>query len=347
MTKERGMQILAAQKDRYDFEYGGEVVAEAPAMRQFLKRMERAAKTDAPILLRGETGAGKSMLAKWIHARSQRSGGPFIGMNCGAITETLIESELFGHERGAFTGAEKRRIGRFEAAQDGTLLLDEIGDAPLSVQVKLLRALQERAIERVGSDGQAIPVNARIIAATNQDLRAGIEKGSFRKDLYYRLCAVPIEIPPLRERREDIPPLISMFVKKHAQGGAPVQFSQNATDILLKYSYPGNVRELEHAIENASIFAEDGVAHVKDLPEDMTRSGGATAHPQQTEPNENGAAQMSMPEEVAQLERTRIEQALRAAKGVQSRAAVYLGISERILRHKLKKYRIDKSRFKR
>ena len=341
MTKEWRMRIPARQEKRYALEEGGEFVVAAPVRRRVLRRAGRAAKKSVSVLLNGETGTGKSMLAKWIHKRSSRSGGPFIGASCAAIPETLIESELFGHERGAFTGAHQTRIGRFEAAQDGTLFLDEVGDAPLTVQIKLLRALQERAIERVGGDGQPIPVNIRLIAATNRDLRAGMKDGSFRNDLYYRLNTFEIEIPPLRERREDIPPLINAFAKKYADNGEPVQFSADAMAILLQYDYPGNVRELENAVERASVFAEDGPAQADSLPEDMTRSGDGAASHQPADRNEDSGAQMSLPDAVERLERTMIEQALRATRGVQSRAAKRLGITERGLRYKLKKYGFD------
>ena len=282
------------------------------------------------------------MLAKWIHQKSHRSNCPYVAVSCAAIPESLIESQLFGHERGSFTGANQKRIGLFERAQNGTLFLDEIGDASPEVQKKLLRALQERTIERIGGAGKPIPISARIISATNKNLPEEIKKDAFREDLYQRLKAVAFRIPPLRKRRKDLPLLIEAFAEKYAEGGKPVQFSQEAMSILFMYEYPGNVRELKNAISNASIYAAGGVVHPEHLPKEMTPSGYSDGTPpsQSADRNEEGDAQVSLPDALERVERTMIVQALRAAKGVQSRAAKQLGITERGLRYKLKKYKI-------
>ena len=332
-----------ASKDKDKF------IAVSRPMLDVLRPLERAAKRDVSIFLYGQTGTGKSMLAKWIHQKSHRSNCPFVAVSCAAIPESLIESQLFGHERSSFTGADQKRIGLFEAAQNGTLFLDEIGDASPEVQKKLLRALQERTIERIGGAGKPIPFGARIISATNKDVPEEIKTGAFREDLYQRLKEVVFEIPPMRKRRKDIPLLIEAFAEKYAEDGKPVQFSQEAMTILFTYEYPGNVRELENAVKRAPIYAGDGVVHPKHLPKAMTPSGYSdeSPPPQSADQNEEGAAPISLPDALERLERTMIVQALRAAKGVLFRAAIRLGISERGLRHKLKKHEIDISLFKR
>ncbi len=332
-----------ASKDKDKF------IAVSRPMLDVLRPLERAAKRDVSIFLYGQTGTGKSMLAKWIHQKSHRSNCPFVAVSCAAIPESLIESQLFGHERSSFTGADQKRIGLFEAAQNGTLFLDEIGDASPEVQKKLLRALQERTIERIGGAGKPIPFGARIISATNKDVPEEIKTGAFREDLYQRLKEVVFEIPPLRKRRKDIPLLIEAFAEKYAEDGKPVQFSQEAMAILFMYEYPGNVRELENAVKRAPIYAGDGVVHPKHLPKAMTPSGYSdeSLPSQSADRSEEGAAPISLPDAMERLERTMIVQALRAAKGVLFRAAIRLGISERGLRHKLKKHEIDISLFKR
>ena len=221
-----------ASKDKDKF------IAVSRPMLDVLRRLERAAKRDVSIFLYGETGTGKSMLAKWIHQKSHRSNCPFVAMSCAAIPESLIESQLFGHERGSFTGADQKRIGLFEAAQNGTLFLDEIGDASPEVQKKLLRALQERTIERIGGAGKPIPFAARIISATNKNLPEEIKNNAFREDLYQRLKEVVFEIPPLRKRRKDLPLLIKAFAEKYAEDGKPVRFSQEAMSILFMLRVP-------------------------------------------------------------------------------------------------------------
>jgi transcriptional regulator with PAS, ATPase and Fis domain len=281
------------------------------------------------VLIRGESGTGKELIAEAIHQASPRCDRPLIKVNCSAFPETLLESELFGHEKGAFTGAFQRRIGRLEAADGGTLFLDEIGDLPLPLQTKLLRFLQEREFERLGSN-TPIQVDVRIIAATHRDLEAAMGEGSFRQDLYYRLQVIPIYLPPLRERRADIPPLLDHFVRKYSErDGKEIRgITPEARHLLLTYDYPGNVRELENIVERAVVLCRRGIIGLEDLPLTL-REGGR---------REGEEEEGLLPRAVANLERELIRKALQSSAGNQSRAARHLGISERVLRYKLKKY---------
>ena len=311
----------------------GIVTAGDGQMARVLSTVARVAPSAVSVLLLGESGTGKELLARAIHAASPRSGGPFLAVNAAALSATLLESELFGHEQGAFTGAERTRIGRFEEASGGTLLLDEIGDLPAEVQVRLLRALQERTIERVGSS-HPIPVDVRVIAATHTDLPAEVAAGRFREDLYYRLAVVTIEVPPLRRRRADIPALVEHFVAKHASqaGVAEKTFSREAVDLLVRYDFPGNVRELENIVQRCLVLARGEQITSGELP--------AAVRVTLTEAGAPGAAEEdSLPARVAALERAAIDEALVAEEGNQSRAAARLGISERALRYKRAKYR--------
>jgi two-component system NtrC family response regulator len=308
------------------------IVVESAAMKDVLGVLARAALSDATILLLGESGTGKSRIAEWVHRSSSRRSKSFIAVSCAALPETLIESELFGFERGAFTGADRSRPGRFEAADGGTLFLDEIGDVPLPTQIKLLRVLQERVVERLGESGKPRRVDVRIIAATNRDLHELIRAGRFREDLFYRLNVVSVEVPPLRERHGDIPALIAHFLAKHTPAGQPIPtVSPQAQNILIRHAYPGNVRELENAIERAVILARNGVIRPVDLPPTMTRPASSVADD-------------ALPDAVEDLERRLILEALHEADGVQTRAAERLGITERNLRYKLRKYRIPTAR---
>ena len=309
-------------------------IAESGPMREVLSLLERAAPTDATILLLGESGVGKNVLAERIHRRSNRADKPFGIVSCAALPETLIESELFGHEKGAYTGADKAREGRFEAAEGGTLFLDEIGEVPLATQVKLLRVLQERVVERIGASGKPVHVDVRIIAATTQDLAQAVEAGTFRQDLYYRLDVVSVEVPPLRERRADVPALIEAFLRSHTlPGQEPPVFDEEAERALLNHDYPGNVRELQNAIERAAILAQGGRITTMDLPPTLTRGA----------PPPSVAAD-TLPAAVEELERQYIAEALHESGGVQTRAAGQLGITERNLRYKLRKYGLASSR---
>ena len=297
-------------------------------MSEAINTAARAAASRATILIRGESGTGKELLARAIHHASPRSKGPLVAVNMAAVPETLVESELFGHERGAFTGADRERRGRFELADGGSLFLDEIGDLPRATQAKLLRVLQEQTFERLGGT-RSLHVDARVIAATNRDLEAMVRLGEFREDLYYRLNVVTIDLPPLRSRREDIPLLVDHFLRRFAaESKAAVEsVSREAMDVLLKYEYPGNVRELENIVHRAVVLARGPVVSTADLPLHVAELRSEGQQPP-----------ASFVERVAQFERELILEALERAGGVQTRAARELGMSERHLRYKLRKY---------
>jgi two-component system NtrC family response regulator len=306
------------------------IIYRGEKMSALINMAGRVAASRATVLLQGESGTGKELLARLIHQLSPRAARRIIAVNCGALHENLLESELFGHEKGAFTGATARRIGRFEEADGGTLFLDEIGELSPQVQVKLLRFLQEHEFQRLGGN-QTLRTDVRVISATNRDLEQRVKEGAFREDLFYRLNVVLMSIPPLRERKEDIPILIDHFLKKYAEenGKEIAGLSSEAQDVLLKYDYPGNVRELENIIERAVVIAREAVISVEDLPfrESMEETtAGRKA--------EEGLLRGSIEE----LERNLIVEAMEKAGEHQSRAAEFLGISERMLRYKLKKY---------
>jgi len=301
-------------------------------MESLINMVARVASSRATVLLQGESGTGKELFARLVHTTSPRSSKSLIVVNCSALPETLLESELFGHERGSFTGATARRIGRFEEADGGTLFLDEIGELSASVQVKLLRFLQEREFQRLGGN-ETIQSDVRIISATNRDLDERVREGHFREDLYYRLNVVVMNIPPLRDRKEDIPLLLKHFVKRFSsENNKEVkELSGEAMDLLLKYDYPGNVRELENIIERAVVISRDPVISVKDLPF------------RQVSYRQSDVGKIrkgSLKDSIEIIERQLIEQALDEAGHNQSKAADMLGISERMLRYKLKKYRL-------
>ena len=309
----------------------GEIIGDSKAMRQVYALIDKVAATRATVLLTGESGTGKELIARAIHARSPRAEEAFVAVNCMALTETLLESELFGHEKGAFTGATSRRKGRFELAHGGTLFLDEVGEMSPSLQVKLLRVLQERAFERVGGT-QPLSVDVRIVAATNRDLTQAVEAGQFREDLFYRLNVVRIEVPPLSQRREDLPALVAHFVQKYAaQVGRPApQVEKEAMELIYRHPWPGNVRELENAIERAVILAGDSIT-AGDLPLELR-------------PGQGPAAATELPQDVSlndaleDLERRMIVRALAQAGGVAAHAAEALGLTKSNLAYKLKKY---------
>ncbi len=317
--------------ERYKF---AEIVSTSHAMEEALNLAGRVAASNATVLLRGESGTGKELVAKAIHYHSARANFPLIKVNCAALPETLLESELFGHEKGAFTGATAKRIGRFEAADKGTLFLDEIGELTPGMQVKLLRVLQEREFERLGGN-QPIKVDVRVIAATNRDLEQAMHEGKFREDLYYRLNVVSVVIPPLRERKEDIPELLDHFIKKYSQANRKKisGVSAEVRNLLMRYSYPGNVRELENIIERSVVLAKGGTITSADLP----------LHLRTVESEEKICVRKtgsSLNETLDTMERGIIIDAFKESGGVQTRAAEKLGISERVLRYKLKKYKI-------
>ena len=307
---------------------GEELVAKSAAMRKVITLAERVAQVDTPVLLTGESGSGKERLARLIHDRSRRARGPFIPVNCGALPENLLESELFGHVKGAFTGADRDHKGLFEAAAGGTLLLDEVGEIPLSVQVKLLRVLQDRQIRRVGST-ESRPCNVRILAATNRDLEEMVKERTFRKDLYYRLKVVNIEAPPLRARREDILPLAHGFVRRgcSAYHCGPCSLSARALDRLLDYAWPGNVRELEHAMERAVVLAE-GKPKIEegDLPAEILGRGAARSRA--------GGGLLAL----AVVERQHILHVLEKCGGNRKETAKVLGIATNTLWRRLREY---------
>lgn len=316
---------------RYKFE---DIVSTSHAMEEVLNLAGRVAASNATVLLRGESGTGKGMIARAIHYHSDRANQQLVKVNCAALPETLLESELFGHEKGAFTGATTRRIGRFEAADKGTIFLDEIGDISPAVQVKLLRVLQDREFERLGGN-QTIKSDVRVITATNRDLERALREGTFREDLYYRLNVVAISIPPLRERKEDIPALMELFLKKYAQENKKniSGVTTEARDLLMRYSYPGNVRELENILERAVVLSKGKDITTVDLP----------LHIRTTESEEKICVKKkgsSLNDTLDTVERGLIIEALKEAGGIQTKAAERLGISERVLRYKLKKYNI-------
>jgi two-component system NtrC family response regulator len=303
------------------------IIGESGPMLEVFSMVRRVAPSEATVLIRGESGTGKELIAKAIHYASPRAGAPLVRVNCAALPETLLEPELFGHEKGAFTGALTKREGRFELADRGSLFLDEIGDLPLPLQAKLLRVLQEREFERVGSS-VPIRVNVRILAATHRDLEELLKTGQFREDLYYRLNVVTILLPPLRERRQDLPFLIDHFLKLFAGKNHKTirGFTQDAREALLRYDYPGNVRELENIIERAVVLTRDDLIGKADLP--------LSIHEPEAETNEES----TLPAATEGMERRMIREALARSGGIQTRAAELLGISERALRYKLKKY---------
>ncbi|SDF07037.1 sigma-54-dependent transcriptional regulator [Desulfovibrio legallii] len=306
-----------------------QIIGQSPAMRQVLDLAAAIAPSEATVLITGESGTGKEVMARLIHANSARRNGPYVTVNCAALTETLLESELFGHEKGAFTGAEKRREGRFMAAHKGTIFLDEIGEIPLSMQVKLLRVIQEREIQRVGGD-QPLKVDVRILAATNKDLAQEVAEGRFRQDLYYRLNVVALTLPPLRDRREDIPLLAMHFLKIFAQrnGKGVKGFTPTAMDRLLKHSWPGNVRELENAVERAVVLLVGEYVSERELP--PTIVAGEEAPRPASRPD---FAHMTLEE----IERLAVQDTLEQVGGNKSEAARRLGINRKTLLAKLGK----------
>ena len=308
------------------------VVARSPKMQEVLATVERVAPTNATVLLGGESGVGKDLIARAIHEKSRRATGPFLKINSTAIPENLLESELFGYEKGAFTGAVASKPGKFELADKGTLFLDEIGDVPPATQVKLLRVLQEREFERLGGT-RTVKVDVRLIAATNKDLREALEQGTFREDLYYRLNVVPIDIAPLRERREDIPDLVNLFVSRcSAESAKSIEgITPDAMRILVNYHWPGNVRELQNIVERACALAKGNVLEPSDIHLDV-RPAKAT----------NGASGF-LPEGMTleQWEDEMVQEALRRANGNKSQAARLLGLSRNALRYRLSKIGIS------
>jgi Nif-specific regulatory protein len=320
-------------QQKYDF---SNIIGTSKEMREVYEQVAQVAPTGTTALIRGESGTGKELVAHAIHYTSPRSSKPFVKVNCAALPESLIESELFGHEKGAFTGAVARKRGRFELAEGGTLFLDEIGDLSPSLQVKLLRVLQEREFERVGGT-ETIRVNVRLIAATNLDLEHAVQEGRFRSDLYYRLNVFSIYMPPLRDRRPDILLLADHFLEKYSrQNGRHIKrISTPAIDMLMSYHWPGNVRELENVIERATLVCEESVIHGYHLPPTL-----------QTAEGTGTVTRMSLEQAVETYEKDLIQDALKTTRGNRARAARLLDTTERILGYKVKRYAIDCRRFR-
>ena len=314
------------------------LIGQSEVLKRVVEMAHRAAPTDLTVLIQGESGTGKEVLARVIHRLSARKDGPFIPVNCAAIPEGLLESELFGHERGAFTGAVRARPGRFELAREGTLFLDEIGDMPMSMQAKILRVLQEREFERVGGT-KTITADVRVIAATHRDLAAAVKQGTFRQDLYYRLQGVGMYLPPLRERIDDLPLLITHVLARAAErlNRTPATVSPEALRCLWTYAWPGNVRELQHVLEGAMVLS-DGVIRPEHLPSAIQRASQAAPV---TEPAPAPALTGSLDDALETWERRMILDALQRTHGVQARAAKLLGVSERSLWYRIKKLNIQ------
>ncbi|MGD8608766.1 MAG: sigma-54 dependent transcriptional regulator [Myxococcales bacterium] len=326
--RDNGEHSSAADfRERYNF---GNIIGQSAEIRDILGRIVRIAPTDATVLITGESGTGKELVARAIHANSLRAERPFVSINCAALTETLLESELFGHVRGAFTGAVQTRKGLFEEANGGTFFFDEIAETPPSLQAKLLRAIQEGEIRRLG-DNKAINVDARIIAATNQDLRRLIEEKRFREDLYYRLNVARFELPPLRERKEDIPPIVRSFLDKYGRKmGRNARLGPGVMDRLMAYDFPGNIRELENLIEQGVALAQDGQVQLSDIMPNANGNSGPSP-----------LGRQSLADIVREVERNAIIRALRQVNGSKEQAAELLGLSPTTLWRKMKRLQLE------
>ncbi len=340
---EENRSLKAELNSRYSF---SNIVGNSKALTDLFRLIKKVAPSDVTILIMGESGTGKELVARAIHKNSPRASGPFIKVNCAALPETLLESELFGHVKGAFTGAVTRRIGRFEAAHGGTLFLDEIGEMPASLQSKLLRAIQEREFERVGST-RTISVDVRIIAATNRNLEEAVRKGEFRQDLYYRLNIVPIVIPPLRERKADILPLVDHFLRKsNRRHRRRTSLSKEVMDVFTSYDWPGNVRELENLIERLVIISEKGHITPKDLPLYMLpelmyvkHNGNRGGSDKSVSRGESDPVHVKL-RTLQEIEREEIISALSRNGWIQTKAAKELGLTQRQIGYRIKKYNI-------
>ncbi len=330
---EESVKIQERLRDEFSF---NNIIGNSHEMREVFERVMQVARADTTVLIRGESGTGKELIAQAIHYNSPRAGKPFVRVNCAAIPETLIETEFFGHEKGAFTDAKVQKKGRFELADGGTIFLDEVGDLSPMTQVKLLRVLQEQEFERVGGTA-TVKVDVRVIAATNADLEAKMREGKFREDLYYRLNVFTIMLPPLRERQSDILLLADHFLLKYSRKhGKPIKrISTPAIDMLRQYHWPGNVRELENCIERAVLVCDDQVIHSYHLPPTL-----------QTAESSGTLPRLSLEAAVANYEKEIIQDALKATRGNRAKAARLLDTTERIIGYKIQKYGIDVQRFK-
>jgi two-component system, NtrC family, response regulator AtoC len=322
-------------QERFEFD---NIIGRSQSMQRVFERMQRIVKTDSTVLVTGESGTGKELVARALHHNSRRAAKPFIAVNCGAIPESLLESELFGYMKGAFTGAVKDKLGKFEAANHGTIFLDEIGTMPMHLQSKLLRVLQEQEVERVGST-KPVKIDVRIVSATNVDLDELVRNGGFREDLYYRLNVIPLHLPPLRERREDILPLVSHFLDKfsHLMGRPVMNIAKPALEALERYRWPGNVRELENMVERLVALTEGDSIHLEDLPAEIAGQGGETRG-LCLELSPDG---IDMPLAIAELERKLISKAMEIGAGVKTKAAELLGLNRTTLVEKMKRLGIS------
>ena len=306
------------------------IIGESDAMKGIFRMIDRLSQSDSTVLILGESGTGKELIASTIHYQGKRKDAPFVIVNCGALPENLIESELFGYEKGAFTGATRRKPGRFELAHGGTIFLDEVGELPPSVQVKLLRVLQDGTFERLGGT-ETIKVDVRVIAATNRDLEREVREGNFREDLYYRLAVIPLTLPPLRERREDIPLLIEHFLQRYnSRLGKQIRFSKEAVEALMEYPFPGNVRELENIVERMVTLCESDRVKKEDLPPHVLKKG-----------REKESSAQPLTKVAQEAEREYIIRVLRQTGGNRSRTAEILGISRKTLWEKMRQYGIN------
>ena len=347
---------LLKQEIKEQYQLERTIIGQSQPMQKIYKTLGKIAPSDVTVLIYGESGTGKELIARAIHFNSARLGKPFIALNCAAIPSELLESELFGHEKGAFTGATDKKIGKFEQAKDGTLFLDEIGDMPLELQAKLLRVLQEKEITRTGGNN-TIQVNTRIVAATNQDLKEKVRSKQFREDLYYRLNVVPLELPPLRERSEDIPELVEYFLTKASDeyGTAATGVSKEAMDLLCHYGWPGNVRELENIIQRAALLSSDAMLNVSDFP--MLDAGPSSEAENSslegliTQKLQSSLAKIDLQDMsnlydmvLHQMERPLINIVLEKTRGNQVKAADVLGINRNTLRKKIQTLNINTKR---
>ena len=329
-TREQNEYLREEMKNAFS---GYEIIGSSEEMKKIYTLLSKVARSESTVLVQGESGTGKELIARYVHYNSRRSTGPFIKVNCAALAEGVLESELFGHEKGAFTGSIKQRKGRFELADRGTIFLDEIGDLAPSVQVKLLRVLQEGEIERVGAE-KTVKIDVRIIAATNRELPAMVKSGQFREDLFYRLNVIPIQLPPLRKRKSDIPELVDFFLARLAQENkrSAVSIDEEAMQALLEYPWPGNIRELENVLERAVVLCDGDRITLSELPfiEEVSAS--------LDERNLPSPLQGNLDERLADMEKQLLQDAMMEARGVKTRAARSLGIKTSTLYYKLEKY---------
>ncbi|RIK72554.1 Fis family transcriptional regulator [candidate division KSB1 bacterium] len=325
--QEQNLYLREQEEKQFNF---GEIIGQAQPMQEVFRMLQKVAPTDSSVIIYGESGTGKELVARAIHKNSNRSTGPFVRVNCGALSETLLESELFGHEKGAFTGALKRKLGRFELAQAGTIFLDEIGDISPNLQIKLLRVLQEKEFERVGGE-ETVSVDVRVIAATHRNLKEEVASGRFREDLYYRLHIVPINLPALRQRLDDLPVLVEHFLQRlgHELRKPNLQIAPAALDMMRNYHWPGNVRELENVLERAAVLCEGADITLADLPP-LVKDRNAIL----SLSDDN----LDLNKTLEEVERAMLERAMTRAHGVKAEAARILGIKTTTLLYKLGKY---------